>query len=114
QSAGEAADWVIDIACHRIPRQFGRSLNLSDSLRDVQVLAPMYRGRAGIERLNTRLQAELNPPARHKAERTLPRCTFRVGDKVMITRNDYEREVSNGDIGFVTAISEEDRLLHLD
>lgn len=113
-SAADAADWVVDIACHRIPRQFGRSLNLSDALRDVQVLAPMYRGRAGIERLNTRLQAELNPPAPDKAERTLPRCTFRVGDKVMITRNDYEREVSNGDIGFVTSISEDDRLLHLD
>jgi exodeoxyribonuclease V alpha subunit len=114
QNAGEAADWVVDITCHRIPGQFGASLGLSDPLRDVQVLAPMYRGRAGVERLNARLQALLNPPARQKAERALPRCTFRVGDKVMITRNDYERDVSNGDIGYVTGIDEEEQVLRLE
>jgi exodeoxyribonuclease V alpha subunit len=114
QNAAEAADWVVDITCHRIPDQFGASLGLSDPLRDVQVLAPMYRGRAGVDRLNARLQALLNPPARQKAERALPRCTFRVGDKVMITRNDYEREVSNGDIGYVTGIDEDDQVLRLE
>jgi exodeoxyribonuclease V alpha subunit len=112
QNAGEAADWVVDIACHRIPEQFGRELGLSDPVRDVQVLAPMYKGRAGVDRLNARLQAVLNPPARHKAERSLPRCTFRVGDKVMVTRNDYDRDVSNGEIGFVTAIDDDDQTLH--
>jgi exodeoxyribonuclease V alpha subunit len=114
QNAAEAADWAVDIACHRIPEQFGRELGLSDPVRDVQVLAPMYKGRAGVDRLNARLQAVLNPPARHKAERSLPRCTFRVGDKVMITRNDYDRDVSNGEIGFVTAIDDDDQTLHLD
>jgi exodeoxyribonuclease V alpha subunit len=114
QNAAEAADWVVDITCHRIPAQFGDSLGLTDPLRDVQVLAPMYRGRAGVDRLNARLQALLNPPARQKAERALPRCTFRVGDKVMITRNDYEREVSNGDIGYVTGIDEDDQVLRLE
>ena len=114
QNASQAADWVVDIACHRIPEQFGASHDLADSLRDVQVLAPMYRGRAGVDRLNARLQALLNPPARHKAERALPRCTFRVGDKVMITRNDYERDVSNGDIGYVTGIDEDDQVLRLE
>jgi exodeoxyribonuclease V alpha subunit len=114
QNAAEAADWVVDITCRRIPSQFGDSLGLSDPLRDVQVLAPMYRGRAGVDRLNARLQALLNPPARQKAERALPRCTFRVGDKVMITRNDYEREVSNGDIGYVTGIDEDDQVLRLE
>jgi len=114
QNAGEAADWVVDIACRRIPEQFGASLGLTDPLRDVQVLAPMYRGRAGVDRLNARLQAVLNPPARHKAERALPRCTFRVGDKIMLTRNDYDRDVFNGDIGYVTAIDEEEQALRLD
>ena len=83
-------------------------------MRDVQVLAPMYKGRAGVDRLNARLQAVLNPPARHKPERSLPRCTFRVGDKVMVTRNDYDRDVSNGEIGYITAIDEDDQTLHLD
>jgi exodeoxyribonuclease V alpha subunit len=114
QNASEAADWVVDITCNRIPGQFGASLGLTDPLRDVQVLAPMYRGRAGVDRLNARLQTRLNPPARHKAERALPRCTFRVGDKVMFTRNDYDREVSNGDIGYVTGIDEDDQMLRLE
>jgi exodeoxyribonuclease V alpha subunit len=114
RNAAEAADLVVDIACHRIPQQFGASLGLSDPLRDVQVLAPMYKGRAGIDKLNARLQAVLNPPTRHKAERALPRCTFRVGDKVMITRNDYEREVSNGEIGYVVEIDEAEQVLRLD
>jgi exodeoxyribonuclease V alpha subunit len=114
KNAAEAADLVVDITCHRIPEQFGRTLGLSDPLRDVQVLAPMYKGQAGIDKLNARLQAVLNPPARAKAERQLPRCTFRVGDKVMITRNDYEREVSNGDIGVVVEIDEAGQELVLD
>jgi exodeoxyribonuclease V alpha subunit len=114
RNAAEAADLVVDIACHRIPEQFGASLGLSQPLRDVQVLAPMYKGRAGIERLNARLQAVLNPPNRRKAERALPRCTFRVGDKVMITRNDYEREVSNGEIGYLVDIDESEQVLRLD
>ncbi|MCC6191972.1 MAG: ATP-dependent RecD-like DNA helicase [Anaerolineales bacterium] len=114
KNALEAADLVVDIACQRIPEQFGNNLGLSDPLRDVQVLAPMYKGRAGIDKLNARLQAVLNPPTRHKAERVLPRCTFRVGDKVMITRNDYEREVSNGEIGYVIEIDENDQALRLD
>ncbi len=114
QNASQAADWVVDLACRRIPGRFGLSLGLTDPLRDVQVLAPMYRGRAGVDRLNARLQARLNPPARDKAERALPRCTFRVGDKVMITRNDYERDVFNGDIGYVTGIDEDDQVLRLE
>ena len=114
QNASEAADLVVDITCRRIREQFGESLNLNDPLRDVQVLAPMYRGRAGVDRLNARLQARLNPPSRNKAERTLPRCTFRVGDKVMFTRNDYERDVSNGDIGYITGIDDDDQMLRLE
>jgi exodeoxyribonuclease V alpha subunit len=110
----EAADLVVDIACRRIPEQFGRAMGLTDPLKHVQVLAPMYKGRAGIDRLNARLQAVLNPPDRTKAERALPRCIFRVGDKVMITRNDYDREVSNGEIGTVVEIDAADQVLRLD
>jgi exodeoxyribonuclease V alpha subunit len=104
QNTSHAADLIVDIVCRRIPEQFGETLGLTDPLRDIQVIAPMYKGLAGVERLNTRLQELLNPPAQEKPERALPRCVFRVGDKVMVTRNDYEREVSNGDIGYVVDI----------
>jgi exodeoxyribonuclease V alpha subunit len=62
-----------------------------------------------VDQLNARLQAILNPPDAGKPERVLPRGYFRVGDKVMFTRNDYDREVSNGDLGFITAIDRTDQ-----
>jgi exodeoxyribonuclease V alpha subunit len=74
----------------------------------------MYRGRAGIDTLNARLQAVLNPPARDKAERPLTRRVFREGDKVMVTRNDYDRDVSNGEIGVITEINELEQRLRVD
>jgi exodeoxyribonuclease V alpha subunit len=74
----------------------------------------MYRGRAGIDKLNARLQAVLNPPAHDKAERPLARCTFRTGDKVMVTRNDYDREVSNGEIGTLVEINESEQRMVVD
>lgn len=113
-NASEAADLVVDIVGRRIPEQFGATLGLADPLRDVQVLAPMYRGRAGIDKLNARLQAMLNPPARDRAERPLNRCVFREGDKVMVTRNDYDREVSNGEIGLITEINEAEQRVRVD
>ena len=88
-----AADLIVDIVRNRIPRRFGL-----DPVKDIQVLAPMYRGPAGIARLNQRLQAALNPPGRH-AEHVLAGRLFRVGDRVMQTRNNYEKEVFNGDVG---------------
>lgn len=123
-NASEAADLVVDIVSRRIPEHFGVSHDLLDPLRDVQVLAPMYRGRAGIDRLNARLQAVFNPPNQAdnalpglgagKAERLLPRYTFRTGDKVMLTRNDYERDVSNGDVGTLVEINEAEQRLVVD
>lgn len=73
----------------RMPSAYG-----FDPKRDVQVLSPMRRGPAGTERLNELVQAELNPGAGNPG-------TLRVGDKVMQLRNDYEREVFNGDLGEV-------------
>ena len=101
QDAEQAADLLETLVAERIPRRFGL-----DPTLDVQVLAPMHRGACGASRLNERLQALLNPdgvPAdtagRQGAER------FRIGDKVMQIRNDYERDVFNGDIGRVEARS---------
>ncbi len=93
-----AADLVVDIVQNRIPNKFG-----FDPLTEIQVLAPMYRGAVGIQVLNERLQAALNPRGR-KAEKQLGSTVYRVGDKVLQTRNNYEKEVFNGDIGIIQAI----------
>lgn len=92
----EAANWVQEVVCSRIPQKFG--LHPRD---EIQVLAPMYRGAAGVTALNARLQAVLNPPELMKPEKTLFGQTFRPGDKVMQTQNDYDKEVYNGDIGTI-------------
>lgn len=80
----------------RIPKRFGL-----DPLRDVQVLCPMYRGEVGADALNRDLQDLLNP-GQVEVERSGKR--YRVGDKVMQIRNDYDREVWNGDVGQLTHI----------
>ncbi|MBP6017347.1 MAG: ATP-dependent RecD-like DNA helicase [Candidatus Promineofilum sp.] len=96
---GETAELLVDIVAKRIPHKFGL-----DPIDDVQVLAPMYNGLAGVTRLNGLLQEALNPPAPRKMERRLGGRVFRVGDKVMQTVNNYDKSVYNGDIGRVTAI----------
>lgn len=99
ESPEETADWVEQVVCERIPRRFG--LN---PLSDIQVLAPMYRGPAGVTALNARLQAALNPPGALKPEKNLFGQIFRKGDRVMQTQNDYDKEVFNGDIGVIAGL----------
>ncbi len=109
EEAASAADWVVDVVCQRIPGTFGL-----DPRRQIQVLAPMYRGPAGVHALNDRLQAQLNPPAANKASKTLFGQTFRPGDKVMQTQNDYDKDVFNGDIGFVRGVDLVEHILTVD
>jgi exodeoxyribonuclease V alpha subunit len=72
-----------------------------DPLRDVQVLAPMHRGIAGIANINDQLRQSLNPDgATHVFGQTL----FREGDKVIQTRNNYDKDVFNGDMGTITSV----------
>jgi exodeoxyribonuclease V alpha subunit len=94
ESAAEAATWVEEVVCERIPRKFGLH-----PLEHIQVLAPMYRGEAGVNALNARLQTALNPPAAKKPEKSLFGQVFRAGDKVMQIQNNYDKDVYNGDIG---------------
>lgn len=75
-----------------------------NALTDVQILSPMHRQECGVENLNKLLQAALNPKSQAKAEFTNSAVTFRVGDKVMQTKNNYTKEVFNGDIGFITIV----------
>ena len=95
----EAAGLLVDIVQSRIPRKFGL-----DPVDEVQVMAPMYRGACGVANLNASLQEALNPAASNRVERRLGGRAFRVGDKVMQVRNNYERDVYNGDIGRVRGI----------
>ncbi len=95
----EAADWVAEVVCKRIPQKFG--LHPSN---DVQVLSPMYRGPAGVNTLNERLQTLLNPQHDSKQEKSLFGQLFRSGDKVMQVVNNYEKDVFNGDSGNIFAI----------
>jgi len=99
EDAATAADWVLDVVANRISSQFGFS-----PVRDIQVLAPMYRGPAGVQILNERLQSTLNPPTPKKGEVRLFGATFRTGDKIMQIQNNYDKETFNGDIGWVTGI----------
>ena len=99
EDPGETADLLVDIVAKRLPHKFGL-----DPIDDIQVLAPMYNGLAGVTRLNGLLQEALNPPGGRKVERRIGGRTFRVGDKVMQTVNNYDKSVYNGDIGRITAI----------
>ncbi|BAZ37564.1 exodeoxyribonuclease V, alpha chain [Calothrix sp. NIES-4101] len=76
---------------------------------DVQVLAPMTRGLVGTRNLNNVLQQLINPPSSEKVEVTRGGVIFRVGDRVIQLTNDYNREVFNGDVGFITNIDTEEQ-----
>jgi exodeoxyribonuclease V alpha subunit len=98
EDAEQAASRAVEVATQRIPRKFGL-----DAAQDIQVLAPMHRGAAGVRELNRRLQEALNPPTA-APELRMGDASLRVGDRVMQTKNDYVREVFNGDQGIVSAV----------
>jgi len=105
------ADLVVDVAANRLPRRFGL-----DPRREVQVLCPMHRGPAGAGVLNERLQSALTPAREGRAERRFGGRVYRVGDKVMQIRNNYDKGttgVFNGSVGVVTALSLEDSQLRV-
>ena len=99
RDAVSARDTVLELVRERIPKRFGL-----DPVRDVQVLTPMHRGDAGAMALNDALQAALNPRG---DSLTRGARTYRVGDKVMQLRNDYDKDVWNGDVGFVASVDKE-------
>ena len=80
-----------------------------DPARDVQVLCPMTRGVVGTRNLNIVLQQLINPPSPGKAEIVRGGLTLRVGDRVIQKKNDYNREVFNGDMGVIAAIDLEEQ-----
>jgi exodeoxyribonuclease V alpha subunit len=94
-----ARDTLVDLVCDRIPARFDL-----DARRDVQVLTPMHRGEVGTMALNQVLQSRLNPPSLERGEISRGERVVRVGDKVMQVKNDYDKDVYNGDVGLVRGL----------
>jgi len=106
EDAEKAAAWIVDLVSSRVPEKFSL-----DPVNDIQVLSPMYRGAAGVDALNKMLQEKLNPFSIGKGEQKLFGNVFRVGDKVMQIRNNYDRNVFNGDIGRIEGINRIDQTI---
>ena len=106
-----AADTLVDLYTNRLPKAYGY-----DPIDDMQIICPSRKGEAGTVSLNRSLQQKLNPPAEGKAEVPSAGRVFRVGDKVMQTKNNYDiiwirdgqtgEGIFNGDIGVVLAINQ--------
>jgi exodeoxyribonuclease V alpha subunit len=88
---------VMNLCCYSIPRK----LRLDPLSTDIQVISPMYKGRVGVDNLNSELQQRLNP---FKEGLKIGTREIRVRDKVMQIRNNYDKEIFNGDIGNVVHI----------
>ena len=112
---------ISDLCNERLPSFYG-----VDSLKDIQVLAPMKKGDVGVNALNKYLQNKLNPKSYDKKEKAIGDELFRVGDKVMQIKNNYTTEweiikdgtiyekgegIFNGDLGFIMDIDEDDRIM---
>ena len=102
----DVAKTIIELTTQRIPQKFG-----FDPVRDIQVLAPMHKGIAGVENLNRELQKAVNPRREgfNGKDCELERFgkIYRVGDKVMQLVNDYDKAVFNGDLGIIQSIDKE-------
>lgn len=116
------ADIILDLVSHRLPTYYKINKN------DIQILTPMKKGEVGINNLNNLIQERLNPKGKNKAEKKVGDAIFRLGDKVMQVRNNYNAQweiiynnmvvdrgegVFNGDLGYIYDINEEDSTLHV-
>lgn len=121
QDLDDILNTIIDLINRRLPK-FN---NNWDKLRDMQVLTPTRKGTLGVQNLNNKLQEVLNPKASYKKEKSLKEVTFREGDKVMQTKNNYSLKwfringegdnegvgVFNGDMGFIESINEDEKTI---
>lgn len=96
-----AAQLCVELVQSRIPKRF------AIPTQDIQVLSPMHRGVVGVGALNEALQAAINPASPQRGERRIGNRAYRVGDRVMQIRNNYDKEVYNGDMGIIQALDME-------
>jgi exodeoxyribonuclease V alpha subunit len=99
---------VVDLVSRRLPQAYG-----FNPFEDIQVLTPMRRSTTGVEALNLDLQNRLNPSSPGKSEVSVSGQKLREGDRVMQIKNDYQKQVFNGDIGRVEGIDQEAGLVHV-
>lgn len=102
EDADEIVKLIIGLVRDRLPKKYGYPT------KEIQVLTPMQRGTVGAGNLNIELQNALNPSG---PSLTRGGYTFRQGDKVMQIRNNYDKNVFNGDIGYITAVDINERTL---
>ncbi|MEI6082505.1 MAG: ATP-dependent RecD-like DNA helicase, partial [Verrucomicrobiota bacterium] len=102
----ECAATLVSMVRDRLPKHLG-----VDPIEGIQILSPMHRGSLGIKELNLRLQAALNPKSEYRDEYQAYGNLFRVGDKVIQTSNNYDKEVFNGDIGRIRSMDREEKQL---
>jgi len=123
----EAASTIVQLMTQRLPKflRFPPDEIAQQAVRQIQVLAPAKKGECGVIMLNQMLQSALNPPSPAKPQLTWGETVFRLGDKVMQTKNDYQQEwrrhtasgwedgagVFNGDVGFITDVDPEEHCL---
>ena len=96
----KTSEIIANLVSSRIPEKLGL-----DPINDIQVITPMHRGSLGTQSLNRKLQDSLNPANESTFEIERFGARYRVGDKVIQTRNNYDKEILNGDIGKITRIS---------
>lgn len=99
------ADVITELCRQRLPEKYG-----FDPMKDIQVLTPMYKGDTGANNLNSKLQDVLNYK---KVTLTRGEKSFKIGDKVMQLRNNYDKDVYNGDIGLIQSIDLDDQKLEI-
>ena len=114
-----SAKTLADLFTNRLPKSYG-----IDAVADIQVLSPTKKGIAGTINLNRLLQASINPPSPEKAEHKYGNTTYRAGDKVMQTRNNYDMTftrpdgeeglgIFNGDMGIIKQINDTDKFMEI-
>jgi exodeoxyribonuclease V alpha subunit len=107
EDPAKCAEMLVDVATRRIGETFGMNW-----IEDVQVIAPMYRGEVGVDALNERLREKLGEVSGRRAlEIRQGTRAWREGDRVIHTRNDYEKEVFNGDMGRIERVFDARSLL---
>lgn len=100
-----AAQKIVNLCTTRLPRSYGL-----DPMQDIQILTPMYKGAVGADRLNDLLRNALNPVGKSVK---YGHQQFKVNDKVMQIRNNYDKEVFNGDIGNIKEIDHEEQVVKI-